>query len=233
MPSPRRGVGGRMLQEPEQEPAVQRRSVVQAGNRWEQYVPANYSRHGPEALRDWIHKVGGDSDRVHMYNMFDKHGVVDIMTREESIDVGVQFSHMENACNVLCSFGSGFRQSTFYRHPWLPFIAELDGYCFVDSKWSSRSPVVCYQEPWMSERTIGCTGTKGEFAQLLQKPALLFDDRIENLAGLPESNCQGVLVPSRRRDRAAWHPAATSPAQWMTHSMQFLESQSRFSRTWG
>ena len=41
-----------------------------------------------------------------------------------------------------------------------------------------------------------------------QKPTLLFDDRIVNLAGLPKSNCQGVLVPRRRRDRTAWHLVA-------------------------
>ena len=226
MPSPTRGIGGRMLQEPEQEPAVQRRNVGETSNQWEQYVPAGHWRQGPQVLEDWIHKVGGDSNRVQIYNLFDKHRVVDNMTREESIHVGLQFSHMENACNVLCSFGSSFRKSTFDRHPWLPFIAELDGYCFVDHRRSSRSLAVCYQEPWMSETTIGCTGTKGEFARLLQKPALLFDDRIENLAGLPKSNCQGVLVPSRPRDRAAWHWVAISPAQWMTYSRHFLESHS-------
>ena len=134
----------RMPDEPERErePQDQDVSAATAAHRWWRgYVSAGQSRRGPQVLRDWVDAVGGNLDGVCMYNLFDKHGVADEMSWHQAAEVGVELSHMEHACNVLCSFGRHRRQSTFHRHEWLPFVAELDGYVFVDAKIPRGYPV--------------------------------------------------------------------------------------------
>ena len=99
-------------------------------------------------------EVGGNLDSVRLYNMFDKHNVVDRMNNDEAADVGGEFHHMRHVCNVLCSHRRRHRQSTFDQNEWLPFIVELDGYVFVDSRTPSGYPVQCYQEEWMDKKQL-------------------------------------------------------------------------------
>ena len=73
------------------------------------------------------------------------------------------------------------------------------------------------------QKIIGCTGTKGQFSELLQKPAILFDDKQQNLELMP-SYCAGVLVPRslNRRIRSVY-PIAYSPYDWAWYSEQFKQ----------
>ena len=61
------------------------------------------------------------------------------------------------------------------------------------------------REPWMESNCVGIRGDKGQVADLMRKPVLLFDDHEENIALLrlrssPNLYLDGVLV---RRGRKA------------------------------
>ena len=70
------------------------------------------------------------------------------------------------------------------RAPFAPMISECDGHIFTDVRHSHSQEVDVYREPWMQPNCIGVVGDKGQVAQLLRKPALLFDDKEENIDDL-------------------------------------------------
>ena len=131
---------------------------------------------GVHILNEFREVTGLNHPDTYVVSMFDQHHVADsILDWDVACDAGVKLELINNSVNLLCSFGHNHRRESFRRDsPWHPFIAELDGYIFTDYRVGYRRTVAVYRENWMEMNCVGVRGDKGQVAQLIGKPTLLF-----------------------------------------------------------
>ena len=117
--------------------------------------------------------------------LFDKHDVIDTLNREEAIESGCDLEHGVGVRNLVCSYGTCHRKETFDKNKvWYPFVNEMDGFIFTDQRKAEGryyNQINIYREDWMGITCIGVKGDKGQVAELIGKPVVLFDDKEENI----------------------------------------------------
>ena len=166
-------------------------------------------REGNSVWNEFLHATQSSRSSIRAAALFDHHHVVDTLSRPEACTVGVELDHNEVVVSYLCSFGREHRQKPFFEDvPYRPMIAELDGFIFTDYRVGRRDRVDVYREPWMTPSCVGVSGDKGQVASLLRRPAILFDDKEDNVRLLrarstEECTLDGIIV---RRGRKADDP---------------------------
>ena len=166
-------------------------------------------REGNSVWNEFLHATQSSRSSIRAAALFDHHHVVDTLSRPEACTVGVELDHNEVVVSYLCSFGREHRQKPFFEDvPYRPMIAELDGFIFTDYRVGRRARVDVYREPWMTPSCVGVSGDKGQVASLLRRPAILFDDKEDNVRLLrarstEECTLDGIIV---RRGRKADDP---------------------------
>ena len=110
-----------------------------------------------------------------------------------------------------------------------PMVAECDGHIFTDYREGHHRDVDVYREPWMKSNCVVVRGDKGQVADLMRKPVLLFDDKEENIDLLRSRSSSdrpldGVLV---RRGRNVGRPVPpgylceNDPREWVQICRRF------------
>lgn len=187
-------------------------------------------------------------------SLFDHHNVIDEMDWDTAKKVGVALDHLKDHASVLLSYGHSHRREAFLDdRPCYPMIAEMDGYIFTDVPQNSTNVVRVYQHDWMKNicndrgyaqcAIIGVSGDKGQAASLLGKPAILFDDKEENIRQVLQADERnaGCLVrvgsnASRPIRWSAFTPFWTAyappsvsmdPAAWCELSVKFRNKTAR------
>ena len=139
--------------------------------------------------------------------LLDKHWVVDTLCERNAIRTGIKLEFLPGIRTVLLSYGRDHRKATFKRdEPWYPLINNMHGYIFTDYRECWRNTVEVYRENWMGMNCIAIRGDKGQAAELLNKPSLLFDDKEDNIDLLrarstPLNKLDGVVVRMGKKRR--------------------------------
>ena len=195
-------------------------------------------RSGRGTWREFCEAINLDYDPDGVVALFDKHHVVDTLSFEEAVNTGVYMDHLEGVTTLLCSYGKSHRRETFDRdQPWSPMVNECDGHIFTDMR-EGHPMVDVYREPWMSDTCVAIRGDKGQAAQLLGKPVLLFDDDVANIASVrrrsrPGCYMDGVLVQRGRRSHRGTprgYVADNDPFSWGRRMKKFALDPSDFPR---
>ena len=164
---------------------------------------------GNSVWNEFLHTTQSSRSSITAAALFDHHHVVDTLSHLEACTVGVELDHNPVVVSYLCSFGREHRQRAFFEDvPYRPMIAELDGFIFTDYRHGRGAYVDVYRERWMTPNCVGIRGDKGQVASLLGRPAILFDDKEENVRLLrarstQECTLDGVVV---RRGPKAYDP---------------------------
>ena len=181
-------------------------------------------RGGGEVWREFCHVTAVCSTTLDAVALFDKHDVVDTLSRDEAIEVGIDFEHDDKVAALICSYGFRHREETFDRDAeFYPFVAECDGHIFTDYREGYRRWVDIYRERWMPTNVIGVRGDKGQIASLLARPALLFDDKESNIDlvrrySTPAIPMDGVVVRRGRKQNYRVEPGyyvGNDPRLWL------------------
>lgn len=139
--------------------------------------------------------------------LFDKHDVVDTLNNQQAIQAGEAIDYMPGIRSVLLSYGRDNRKGSFNpAERWRPYISCLDGYISTDYPDCWLNNVEAYGENWMPLHCIAIRGDKGQAAELLGKPALLFDDKEHNVdlvrsRSSHRNKLDGVVVRMGRKCR--------------------------------
>ena len=171
-----------------------------------------------------LHLRKNAADVVDMAALFDHHDVVDTLDFDQACDVGACFDHAYDIAPILCSYGINHRLEAFDRNqPFAPMVAECEGHIFTDYREGWHRNVDVYREYWMPPSCIGFRGDKGQVAQLIGLPTLLFDDKEEVIDLLrrrsnPEVPLDGIVV--RRGRKTEWgvapgYQVANDPTTWL------------------
>ena len=156
---------------------------------------------GAEIWNEFVGSTG--LDRANAVALFDQHDVIDTLSHDEAEDIGVEIDSLVGIRSYLCSYGKRHRQdSNDDRNSWGVFVAEMDGMIFTDHRQAHeryRNQVIIYRSDWMNNTCIGVTGDKGQVAELMNKPVLLFDDKESNIQLLrdrstPQFFLDGIVV---------------------------------------
>ena len=70
---------------------------------------------GNEIWREWIHRIGATNAGTEVVAMFDKHHVVDTLSRQDAMHIGIDMDHMDDVSSVICSYGRSHQQETWLR----------------------------------------------------------------------------------------------------------------------
>ena len=163
------------------------------------------------------------------------------MSKDAAITVGVALDHLDSHCSILLSYGFTFRQKAFDTGcEYYPMIEELDGYIFTDTRYNDSAAVHVYQNSWMRDVCddkdraegviIGMSGDKGQVAELLNTPAVIFDDREDNVLQVQEARPGnlGYVVRvgdgRRRAVRSRLFAVSKEPTDWYAMSKAFHEN---------
>ena len=159
--------------------------------------------------------------------LLDKHGVIDeVHCFDTACDVSGDFDHINNAAVLMNSYVQKGGRSAFDRsQPWRPLVYGCDGHIFTNVEQSESNQVRIYQTEWMRQESpacIGVIGDKGQIAQLLRKPVLIFDDKELNITlvrghSTTDVPMDGYLVQMGRKSRRVIPPgfrAANDPRYW-------------------
>ena len=188
--------------------------IRSGGGIWREFCSVSGASHAPSGI----------------VAMLDHHGVIDTMSFDEACQTGVDFDHCDALTTFMCSFGRRHRQDALsVDAAYHPMVAECDGCIFTDYREGYHRDVDVYREPWMGPRCVGIRGDKGQVADLMRKPVLLFDDNEENidllrLRSSPNVPLDGVLV---RRGRNAHRPVPpgylceNDPREWVQICRRF------------
>lgn len=233
--------------------------------------------HGPQGRRPWSagplkhmsrHRgsayIASGEDIFHRFcadtglancaslSLFDHHNVVDEMSWDTAVNVGVALSHIDNHCSFLLSYGAAYRRMAFDENrDCFPMVAEMDGYIFTDVRCNASAAVHVYQDDWMTGvrddrgrrkcAIIGVSGDKGQVAELFDKPAILFDDREDNVIQVLQARREnagcvarvGQRFHHRVRTNASWRFAVSrNSADWHEMSEQFRDQVLRRNAMW-
>ena len=130
----------------------------------------------------------------------------------------------------MCSYGHEHRQRSLDpRNGYYPLVAECDGYIFTDHRAGFYGNVDVYRDPWMPLNCIGVRGDKGQAADLLKKPVLLFDDGEENIDRMrirsrDSTPLNGILVRRGRKSHRLVPPSyacLNDPREWVQICRRF------------
>ena len=134
----------------------------------------------------------------------DYHGVVDTMTEEQAIDVGVRLDHLDVNFGIL-SYGREHSLDTFVDPATGPIVAESHFIIFTDYRKSYDDVVEVYRPRDYPDKAIRVRGDKGCVRDMLNRRAFLFDDHEENIDQFREHGGDGAVV------RLAWRRHARVP----------------------
>ena len=181
------------------------------------YSSTSYMHHGVEIKNATSYHTWRDFESRHLWYRdnplytcvmaFDKHNVVDTMNPEESLRfVGlrnqVHFKNNLGGALVLLSRGTSRwtdaleegDQTVFYRCADFLIYTEK-----INRDPDRDGPVSIWRYPEMESHMICINGDKGDAAQLLGLPMILFDDKEENLTDIiDKGHRQNVGVVVRR-----------------------------------
>ena len=107
-------------------------------------------------------------------------------------------------------------------------VAEMDGVIFTDDRVGQHDYVDVYRESWFPKNTIAVKGDKGQIAAVLNKPALLFDDKEENVALFERASpWQTGFVVKRGRKARHHHTLGffyeADPRRWLDMITRFAK----------
>ena len=197
---------------------------------------------GNEIWREWIHRIGATNAGTEVVAMFDKHHVVDTLSRQEAEHTGNEMDHMDDVSSVICSYGrSHWRETWNINSAWYPFVKQIDGAVFTVNRNNGRRSVNIDSVPGCGPHVIMFDGDKGQVAGLLPRPCFIFDDQEENVALVQEKGYwssgvvfarDGIPVGRRRRRGHRARSQATfrisdDPLQWPTLVQEFVDLQKR------
>ena len=115
--------------------------------------------------------------------MFDKHRVVDKLSWQDAMRIGIDMDHMDDVSSVICSYGRSHWRETWNRQmPWYPFVKQIDGAVFTLNRNNGRRLVNIESLPDCGPHVITFSGDKGQVAGLLPLPCFIFDDQEEDVA---------------------------------------------------
>jgi len=161
---------------------------------------------GNHIWREWIHRIGATDAGTEVVAMFDKHHVVDTLSRQEAELTGIEMDHMDDVSSVICSYGrSHWRETWRLESPWYPFVCQIDGAVFTLNRDNGRRWVNIESIPGCGPHVITFDGDKGQVAGLLPRPCFIFDDQEENVALVQEKGYrsggveEGDIVQGPRR----------------------------------
>lgn len=183
-------------------------------------------------------------DECSSISLFDHHNVIDEMDVHTAVEVGVALDHLTDHRSVLLSYGHMHRLEAFASgRDCFPMVAEMDGYIFTDHRRRRSNVVEVYQHEWMKDvcddkgyeqcAIIGITGDKGQAASILGKPAILFDDKEENIDQVIRADNRNAGCVVRigstahhgvRRCMPERSSVSREPAEWYDLSRRFHES---------
>ena len=162
--------------------------------------------------------------------MLDHHGVIDTMTPQQARHTGVDLDHCNEVTTLMCSFGRQHRRDAMNtRAAYHSMVAECDGHIFTDYPLGHQRSVDVYRESWMGSNCVGVRGDKGQVAELMRKPVLLFDDKEDNidllrLRSSSESPLDGVLVRRGKKAGRSVPPGylcENDPREWVQICIRF------------
>ena len=58
---------------------------------------------GNERWREWMHCIGATNAGTEVVAMFDKHHVVDTLSRQDAERTGIEMDNMNNVFSFICS----------------------------------------------------------------------------------------------------------------------------------
>jgi len=198
---------------------------------------------GNERWREWMHCIGATNAGTEVVAMFDKHHVVDTLSRQEAELTGIEMDHMDDVSSVICSYGrSHWRETWRLESPWYPFVCQIDGAVFTLNRNNGRRSVNIEPVPGCGPHVIMFDGDKGQVAGLLPRPCFIFDDQEENVALVQEKGYwsggvvfarDGIPVGRRRRRGHRARSQATfrisdDPLQWPTLVQEFVDLQKSY-----
>ena len=150
---------------------------------------------GEEIFHTFCRETG--IDKVSSISFFDHHNVIDAVANKQiAAKIGIELDHLEDHGSVLLSYSphrSWRRWEAFQQfRKCFPLINEMDGYVFTDVRHNANTAVTVYQEDWMKWKDrddkghlkcsiIGVAGDKGQIAELFGIPAIIFDDKENNV----------------------------------------------------
>ena len=165
--------------------------------------------------------------------------IVATLDNAEATRLAREIKYMPNVRNYICSYGTclDYRKEVFEQDTdYAPFVEQCDGVIFTDQKQNhdADQTVNFYNNQWMPSTCIGADGDKGQVAQLLSKPTILFDDQEDNIdthrtRAFEHCPLLGYLVRRRRnRYRHARHgyPQASDCDMWLGIVKDFDEAHS-------
>jgi hypothetical protein len=172
-----------------------------------------------EILEEWKENVGFKHFGFLVY--LDFHDVIDTLTVEQGIDLGIELDHMMHVGSFVLSYGNAHRKGIWDKDaPWAACVAEMDGVIFTDERLGYDGYIDIYRESWFPPNTIAVRGSKAQIARALNRPALLFDDKEENVAWFEAAGLfhTGVVVKRGKKNKhrriKGFHYEA-SPCKWM------------------
>ena len=200
-------------------------------------------RGGNEIWREFVHAVELEHTEAIAY--FDRHNVIDAMTHDQAVTVGVELDHMDHITPLILSKSrsTSSRRSIFDDSEWKPMAVECEGTIFTEMSRSTFNFVDVYREPWMSSSTVGVFGDKGQVAALARKPCVLFDDKEMNLDLVINQSSDGALkegvlvrIGKKRHRRigrskhGAWPYITYDPYEWpdIVYNMDFTQARHQF-----
>ena len=168
---------------------------------------------------------------------FDKHNVIDTMNEEETTRFAVLRSHTNFSCNLggalaLISRGTDRWREVYEDHEYSAFYTIADLLIFtktIGRDPDEGAPVRIWRYPGMAGNMICLDGDKGDAAQLLGLPLLLFDDIENNLIDVVDKGHIDNRVVVVRRGEARHrrieprnrHLVINDPHAWVYWCWQF------------
>ena len=174
--------------------------------------------------RTFCQMTGLSHPDSHSVVMLDHGGVINTVSADEACDTGVERDHLDGTVTLMCSYGYGHRQESLDpTNDYYPLVAECAGYIFTDYRTGFHESVDVYRDPWMPLNCIGIRGDKGQAADLLKKPVLLFDDKEENIDRMrirsrDSTPLSGILVRRGRNSHREVPPSyvcSNDPREWV------------------
>ena len=125
----------------------------------------------------------------------DLHNVIDTLTWDQASHIGIHIDHNHHLGGLMLSKGRQYREGCLNAdHAYWPLVDQLDGFIFTDYDKGRHNTVRIYRDTWMMPDTIAVKGDKGQIAQLLGIPCLLFDDKWQNIDLMRERSSKNCIL---------------------------------------
>ena len=118
--------------------------------------------------------------------MLDMHDVLDRLTFSEADTLGVALKATGIPFGIL-SYGKGHSYKVWTNKVTCNFVTRHANFvAFTDEREPVSGGVCIYRPPnWANDKDFNCiriNGSKGQFAALLNRPCILFDDKEVNIS---------------------------------------------------